>query len=105
MSRLGLVPKSRSNDWVEGVVLDLCRPLADQGQVVDPVNQLRSYYERDRKSKKWWHRLFYSLMETCLVNSWICFCDLVSFFGFFQTKEDERTKEKYLAKESIVDLL
>ena len=45
---------------------------------VDTANQLRSSYERDRKSKKWWHRLFYSLMETCLVNSWICFCDLVS---------------------------
>lgn len=45
---------------------------------VDTANQLRSLYERDRKSKKWWHRLFYSLMETCLVNSWICFCDLVS---------------------------
>jgi hypothetical protein len=38
---------------------------------------LRSYYERDRKEKKWWHRLFYSLMETCMVNSWITYCDLV----------------------------
>jgi hypothetical protein len=204
-SRLSVAPKSRNNDLVEGVVLDLCRPLAEQGHVVafdrfftsidlldklnrnginavgtilpsrvnqpimtknesnlqqdefvakfggepgtcrkgifiwrdtkafrlasnyhgsevvqverkqrdgsfrkkpcpkaiadyvdnmggvDTANQLRSYYERDRKSKKWWHRLFYSLMETCLVNSWICFCDLVS--------------EKHLTNESIVDLL
>ncbi len=36
---------------------------------VDTANQLRSYYERDRKTKKWWHRLLYSLLETCLVNS------------------------------------
>lgn len=45
---------------------------------VDTANQLRSYYERDRKAKKWWHRLLYSLLETCLVNSWICFNDMVS---------------------------
>lgn len=45
---------------------------------VDTANQLRSYYERDRRSKKWWHRLLYSLLETCLVNSWICFNDMVS---------------------------
>lgn len=44
---------------------------------VDTANQLRSYYERDRKAKKWWHRLLYSLLETCLVNSWICFNDMV----------------------------
>jgi len=45
---------------------------------VDTANQLSSYYERDRKAKKWWHRLLYSLLETCLVNSWICFNDMVS---------------------------
>jgi hypothetical protein len=44
---------------------------------VDKANQLRSYYERDQRSKKWWHRLFYSLLETTLVNSWICYKDLV----------------------------
>ena len=37
--------------------------------VVYTVNQLRSYYEREIKSKKWWHPLNYSPMETCLVNS------------------------------------
>ena len=36
---------------------------------VDTANQLRSYYERDQRSKKLWHRLFYSLLETTLVNS------------------------------------
>lgn len=33
---------------------------------------------RDRKAKNWWHRLLYPLLETCLVNSWICFNDMVS---------------------------
>ncbi len=44
---------------------------------VDTANQMRSYYERDRRSKKWWHRLFYSLLETTLVNSWMYYKDLV----------------------------
>jgi hypothetical protein len=30
---------------------------------VDTANQLCLYYERDRRSKKWWHRLFYALLE------------------------------------------
>jgi hypothetical protein len=44
---------------------------------VDTAIQLRSYYERDRKFKKWWHRLIFSLMETCMVNSWITYRDVV----------------------------
>jgi hypothetical protein len=44
---------------------------------VDTANQLRSYYKIDHKSKKWRHRLFYSLMETCMVNCWITYCDIV----------------------------
>jgi hypothetical protein len=37
---------------------------------VDTANQLRSYYKRERKSKKWWNlSLLYSLMETWMVNS------------------------------------
>jgi hypothetical protein len=43
---------------------------------VDTANQLRSYYERDRPGKKWWNRLLYALLETSLVNAWICFNDL-----------------------------
>jgi hypothetical protein len=43
---------------------------------VDTANQLRSYYERDQRSKKWWHRDFYVLLETSPVNAWICFNDL-----------------------------
>ena len=44
---------------------------------VDRANQYASYYERDRRSKKWWHRIFYSLLEMTLVNSWICYNELV----------------------------
>jgi hypothetical protein len=56
------------------------KAMADYGKYmggVDTANQLRRYYERDRRSKKWWHRIFYSLLETTIVNSWICYKDLV----------------------------
>jgi hypothetical protein len=45
---------------------------------VETVNQVRSYYERDRKAKKWWQRLIISLLERFLVKSWISFNDMVS---------------------------
>ena len=56
------------------------KAFADYGKYmggVDTANQMRSYYERDRRSKKWWHRLLFSLLETTLVNSWIIYKDLV----------------------------
>jgi hypothetical protein len=36
---------------------------------VGTANQLHSYYERDQRRKKWWHRLFYAFLETSLVNA------------------------------------
>jgi hypothetical protein len=56
------------------------KAIADYGMFmggVDRANQYASYYERDRRSKKWWHRIFYSLLEMTLVNSWICYNELV----------------------------
>ena len=52
---------------------------------VDKGDMLRSLQEIDRKSKKYWYRLFYAMMEICLVNSYISYCELkgkVSFFDF-----------------------
>jgi hypothetical protein len=56
------------------------KAIADYGKFmggVDRANQYASYYERNRRSKKWWHRIFYSLLEMTLVKSWICFNDLM----------------------------
>jgi hypothetical protein len=65
-----------------GDIRNVTRPKAivDYGKFmggVDRANQYASYYERDRRSKKWWHRIFYSLLEMTLVNSWICFNELM----------------------------
>ncbi len=56
------------------------KAIADYGKYtvgIETANQLRSYYGRHRRSKKWWHTLFYFLLETTLVNSWICYTDLL----------------------------
>ncbi|GIY36362.1 piggyBac transposable element-derived protein 4 [Caerostris darwini] len=38
---------------------------------VDRFNHLKSSYSSSRRSKKWWHRLFYFLLDSSLVNSYI----------------------------------
>lgn len=40
---------------------------------VDKADILKSYYEVDRKSKKWWHWLFWHFLDTVLVNSYRIF--------------------------------
>jgi hypothetical protein len=69
--------KQRDGTYLE----KLCpKAMADYSKFmggIDTAIQLRSYYERDRRSKKWWHRLFFALLETSLVNAWICFNDLL----------------------------
>lgn len=40
---------------------------------VDKADMLKSYYGIDRKSKKWWHRLFFHFLDTTLVNAYVLF--------------------------------
>lgn len=38
---------------------------------VDVFDQLKSSYAIDRRSKKWWHRIFWHFLDAALVNSYI----------------------------------
>lgn len=40
---------------------------------VDKLDMLKAIYELNRKSKKWWHRIFWYLLDISLVNSYIIF--------------------------------
>ncbi|CAH1995165.1 unnamed protein product [Acanthoscelides obtectus] len=40
---------------------------------VDKLDMLKSIYELDRKSKKWWLRIFWYLLDISLVNAYIIF--------------------------------
>lgn len=41
------------------------------------ASMLCALYGHDRKLKKWWHRLFFGMMDITLVNSVNVFCKLV----------------------------
>ena len=43
---------------------------------VDKADMLRSIYDLDRKSRKWWHRLFFAMVEMALVNAYVLYCEL-----------------------------
>lgn len=43
---------------------------------VDLSDQLSSLYDIDRKSLKWWKKVFYKLLLTTAVNSWIIYKEL-----------------------------
>lgn len=45
---------------------------------VDKSDMLKSCYELDRKSKKWWHRIFFHFVDLTLVNSFIIFKNLTT---------------------------
>ena len=44
---------------------------------VDKADMLKSIYEIDRKSHKWWHRIFFHLLDVTVVNSCIIYQNLL----------------------------
>lgn len=40
---------------------------------VDKADMLKSTYELDRKSHKWWHRIFWHFVDVTIVNSFIIY--------------------------------
>lgn len=42
---------------------------------VDKNDQLCSYYSIPSRSKKWWPRIFFALVDRCIVNSYILECE------------------------------
>ncbi|KAF0690078.1 piggyBac transposable element-derived protein 4-like [Aphis craccivora] len=43
---------------------------------VDHADRLRTLYNIDRKSPKWWHRLFFGLIDIMFVNSYVVYTTL-----------------------------
>ncbi|GFR28844.1 rho guanine nucleotide exchange factor 10-like protein [Trichonephila clavata] len=41
---------------------------------VNLVDQTANVYELDRKSCKWWEKVFFRLLMSAVVNSWIAYC-------------------------------
>ncbi|KAF9409727.1 hypothetical protein HW555_011017 [Spodoptera exigua] len=45
---------------------------------VDKFDQLKSCYDIDRKSHKWWHRIFFHFLDCSVVNSFLVYKELQS---------------------------
>lgn len=43
---------------------------------VDKFDQIKSTYEVDRKSHKWWHRIFFFFLDASIVNAFIIYKEL-----------------------------
>lgn len=41
---------------------------------VDHADQLRASYGVHRRSKKWWHRIFWGILDIAFVNSFVVYC-------------------------------
>ncbi|EEC12994.1 conserved hypothetical protein [Ixodes scapularis] len=41
---------------------------------VDRFDQKRKTYVADRRSEKWWHRIFYYLLDAAVVNAFLQYC-------------------------------
>lgn len=50
---------------------------------VDHADQLRASYCVDRRSKKWWLRIFWSLLDLVFVNAYVVYCQI---FGIWTNR-------------------
>nr|CAH7727890.1 unnamed protein product [Callosobruchus chinensis] len=73
---------------------------------VDRFDQMKSCYELDRKSKKWWHRIFFHFVDCCVVNAFILYklkCQAKNITSLTQKNFKRRIIDGLLAQR-IVEL-
>ena len=52
------------------------KPVKDYNEnmgFVDKADMLKALYEVNRKSRKWWHRIFWYILEVMVVNAFIIY--------------------------------
>jgi hypothetical protein len=67
---------------------------------VDKYDQLLSSYKIDRRSKKWWHRIFFYLIDAAVVNSY-CIYQLLEL-PYLSSKDFRRAVIDGLVAERLV---
>lgn len=73
---LGTVQKKTKTGEI--IVRPCPRAIIDYRRImggVDRADQMSMYYEPDRKSTKWWIKIFYRLFMLSVTNSWVIYCD------------------------------
>ena len=64
---------------------------------VDHADQIIGLYDLDRKSKKWWRKVFFRLLLTAVYNFYIIFCETnhkkTPYIEFFAKVAESRIEE------------
>lgn len=63
--------KQKDGTRVDVTCPDLVKTYRNIMGGVDLADKMVTLYELDRKSAKWWRKVFFRLMMTCAVNAWI----------------------------------
>ncbi|XP_069995618.1 piggyBac transposable element-derived protein 4 isoform X6 [Penaeus vannamei] len=88
---------------------------------VGKANMLKSLYEIDHKSKKWWHRIFFHYIDVAVVNAFIIYkhllpqenidlkafrgrliAGLIGVHGMEEVKKEKRPVEKHRRHKEII---
>ncbi|KAJ8930931.1 hypothetical protein NQ314_016230 [Rhamnusium bicolor] len=65
--------KTKDGSRVEITCLMMVKDYNENMDYVDKSDQLKSYYEIDRKRKRWWLRIFWHFIDLTIVNAFILF--------------------------------
>lgn len=68
--------KQRDGTLAEIMCPDIVPDYNNNISGVDHAHQLRSTYGLGRLSKKWWHRIFWGLLDITFVNAYVVYCNL-----------------------------
>ena len=64
---------NKQEKFIEEVYPNTIKLYSKYMRGVDLSNQLISYYEIDRRTYKWWKRIFFHLVDLSIINSFIIY--------------------------------
>lgn len=73
-----VIRKERNGESVEVSCPEAVKDYNSNMNFVDKFDQLKSCYEIDRKSHKWWHRILFHFLDCCIVNAFLVYKELQS---------------------------
>ncbi|CAK1591024.1 unnamed protein product [Parnassius mnemosyne] len=71
-----VIRKERNGDSNQIACPEVVKDYNANMNFVDKFDQLKSCYAIERKSRKWWHRIFFHFLDCALVNSFVIYKNL-----------------------------
>lgn len=72
---------------------------------VDKFDQLKGNYSLDRRSKKWWHRIFFSFLDYSVVNAYIVYKDLVAHKDQAENTMSKKMSHKDFRRQIYLEIM